>query len=179
MQIKYHIELSDDYFPTIFRSEGITEPEKQKARIKKEYQDLNKFLSDHKNSGKSVISFVKYSPEGKELRRMKITVIEDQMKDGKYIEDSEEASNVMSYGLNVHPSLIGSSPGKSKTINGTEARELWIIKQSQMKPFRDRLLMPLYLIKKINKWPDDIHFAIPNMVLTTLDKGTGSEKKIS
>lgn len=179
MQIKYHIELSDDYFPTIFRAEGITEPEAQKARIKKEYQDLNKFLNDHKNSGKSVISFVKYSPEGKELRRMKVTVIEDQMKDGKYIEDSEEASNVMSYGMNVHPSLIGSSPGKSKTINGTEARELWIIKQSQMKPFRDRLLMPLYLIKAINGWPQDIHFAIPNMVLTTLDKGTGSEKKIS
>ena len=179
MQIKYHIELSDSYFPDIFKIEGITDPEKQKARIKKEYSDLNKFLSDHKNSGKSVISFVKYSPDGKEMRKMKITVIDDLMKDGKYIEDSEEASNVMSYGLNVHPSLIGSSPGKSKTINGTEARELWIIKQSQMKPFRDRLLMPLYLIKAINGWPKDIHFAIPNMVLTTLDKGTGSEKKIS
>jgi len=179
MQIKYHIELSEDYFPSIFRSEGITDQEKQKARIKKEYSDLNKFLSDHRNSGKSVISFVKYSPDGKELRKMKINVIDDQMKDGKYIEDSEEASNVMSYGMNVHPSLIGSSPGKSKTINGTEARELWIIKQSQMKPFRDRLLMPLYLIKAINKWPKDIVFAIPNMVLTTLDNGTGSEKKIS
>ncbi|MGE5318497.1 MAG: hypothetical protein ACM3ME_10920, partial [Chloroflexota bacterium] len=54
MQIKYHIELSDDYFPSIFRSEGITEPEKQKARIIQEYTNLNKFLSDHKNSGKSV-----------------------------------------------------------------------------------------------------------------------------
>lgn len=180
MEIKYHIELSDDYFPTIFKSEGITEPEKQKARIKLEYDNLNKFLSDHKNSGKSVISYIKYSADGtKEMHRMKVNVIDNKWKDGMYIEDSEEASNVMSYGLGVHPSLIGSSPGKAKTINGTEARELWIIKQSQMKPMRDRLLMPLYLIKAINKWPAEIQFAIPNMKLTTLDKGTGSEKTIS
>jgi hypothetical protein len=179
MEIKYHIELSDDYFPSIFRSEGITEPEKHKARIIQEYTNLNKFLSDHKNSGKSVISYIKYSPDGNEMHRMTINVIEQKSLDGKYIEDSEEASNVMSYGMGVHPSLIGSSPGKAKTINGTEARELWIIKQAQLKPMRDRLLMPLNLIKAVNEWPKEIVFAIPNMMLTTLDKGTGSEKTIS
>jgi hypothetical protein len=85
----------------------------------------------------------------------------------------------MSYGLGVHPSLIGSAPGKAKTINGTEARELFIIKQTLMTPMRDRLLMPLNLIKSINEWPKDIVFKIPNIELTTLDKGTGSQKVIS
>jgi len=179
MVIKYHVELSEDYFAVIFTQEGITGDEEKKARIKKEYADLNKFLSNVRNSGKSVISFVKYSPDGKELRRMKINVIENLFKGGEYLDDSEEASNIMSYGMGVHPSLIGSAPGKGKTINGTEARELWIIKQALMKPIRDRLLMPLYLIKAINKWPEDIHFSIPNIELTTLDKGTGSEKVIS
>jgi len=179
MVIKYHVELSEDYFPKIFAEEGITADEDKKARVKLEYGNLNKFLSNQKNSGKSVISFVSYTPEGKEKRRMKINVIENLFKGGEYIDDSEEASNIMSYGLGVHPSLIGSAPGKAKTINGTEARELWIIKQAQMKPIRDRLLMPLYLIKAINGWPEDIHFAVPNIELTTLDKGTGSQKVIS
>jgi hypothetical protein len=85
----------------------------------------------------------------------------------------------MSYALGVHPSLIGSAPGKAKTINGTEARELWIIKQALMKPIRDRLIQPLNLIKAINKWPENIFFAIPNLQLTTLDAGTGSEKVVS
>lgn len=179
MVIKYHVELSEDYFPKIFSEEGITEDEKKKARVKAEYAALNKFLSSQKNSGKSVISFVSFTPDGKEKRRMKINVLENLFKGGEYIDDSEEASNIMSYGMGVHPSLIGSAPGKSKTINGTEARELWIIKQALMKPMRDRLLMPLNLIKAINEWPKEIVFAIPNIELTTLDKGTGSEKVIS
>jgi hypothetical protein len=179
MVIKYHVELSEDYFPRIFAEEGITADADKKTRIKKEYTDLNRFLGNQKNSGKSVISFVRYSPEGKELRRMKINVLENNFKGGEYLDDSEEASNIMSYALGVHPSLIGSSPGKAKTINGTEARELWIIKQALMKPIRDRLLYPLYLIKAINGWPEEIHFAIPNIMLTTLDEGTGSKKVTS
>lgn len=179
MVIKYHVELSDDYFPKIFAEEGITNDEDKKARVKKEYTNLNKFLSNQKNSGKSVISFVTHDPQGHEKRRMKITVLENKFKGGEYIDDSEEASNIMSYGMGVHPSLIGSSPGKTKTINGTEARELWIIKQALMQPMRDRLLMPLNLIKAINNWPKDIVFKIPSVVLTTLDNGTGSQKVIS
>ena len=86
---------------------------------------------------------------------------------------------VVSYAQGVHVSLIGASPGKGKSINGTEARELFIIKQALLKPIRDRLLMPLYIVKAINGWPDDIYFTIPNLELTTLDKGTGSQKVIS
>jgi len=179
MSIKYHVELSSDYFENIFKEEGITTDELKKARIKKEYADLNKFLSGTKNSGKSVISFVRYAPDGKEMRRMKITVIEKTKDGGEYIEDSEEASNIMSYGIGVHPSLIGSSPGKSKTINGTEARELFIIKQALLRPLKDRILMPLNLIKNFNGWDSTISFDIPNMQLTTLDQGTGSQKVIS
>jgi hypothetical protein len=46
------------------------------------------------------------------------------------------------------------------------------------KPFRDRILRVLYLIKAINKWDPDLHFTIPNIALTTLDKNkTGTETK--
>lgn len=179
MNIKYHVELSDDYFTRIFKSENISDPQKQEERMKKEYTDLNNFLGKSENSGKSVISFVRYDAQGKELRRMKINVLKKEITGGEYIEDSEESSNILSYGLGVHPSLIGANPGKNKNINGTEARELFIIKQAITKPIRDRLLRPFYIIKKYNQWPDDIDFAIPNLVLTTLDQGTGSQKIIS
>jgi hypothetical protein len=80
--------------------------------------------------------------------------------------------------MGVHPSLQGASPGKGKTINGTEARELFIIKQALTKPIRDLLLQPLYLVKEINGWPKDLDFIIPNIMLTTLDKNTGAVKQI-
>jgi hypothetical protein len=80
--------------------------------------------------------------------------------------------------MGVHPSLQGASPGKSKTINGTEARELFIIKQALTKPLRQALLLPLYIVKAMNGWDRDIHFVIPNIMLETLDKGTGATKNI-
>lgn len=179
MVIKYHVELSDDYFKSIFQAEKITEDSAKQERIKKEYNDLNRFLSTVKNTGKTVISFIRYDAQGKELRRMKINVIDNKFTGGEYIEDSEEASNIISYGLGVHPSLIGSSPGKNKNISGSEARELFIIKQSMLRPLRDRLLRPLYIIKAFNNWPEDIDFVIPNTTLKTLDSGSGSERVIS
>ncbi len=179
MVIKYHVELSDDYFDKIFTAEGLKTHAEKQERIRKEYNDLNRFLSTVKNTGKTVISFIRYDAQGKELRRMKINVIDNKFTGGEYIEDSEEASNIISYGLGVHPSLIGSSPGKNKNISGSEARELFIIKQSLLRPLRDRLLRPLYIIKAFNNWPEDIDFVIPNTTLKTLDSGTGSEKVIS
>jgi len=176
MTLKYHIELDKDYFPDIFRDERIIDEKKQKERIKKEFENLNDFLSNKENTGKSIISYTIYTPDGTEKRKMKINVLENHFKGGEYIEDSEEGSNIMNFAMGVHPSLIGSSPGKTKTINGTEARELYLIKQSLQKPIRDRILKPLYIVKVINGWDPRLHFTIPNIQLTTLDEGKETEK---
>ncbi|HUW07898.1 MAG TPA: hypothetical protein VMW01_16755 [Williamwhitmania sp.] len=178
MTIKYHVQLSDNYWDVLYKAEGIVDIDKKKARRVKELEDINKFLTDTKNTGRSIISYIKYK-EGKSEAMMTVTAIDNKFAGGEYLDDLEEVSNVISYGMNVHPSLIGSAPGKNTTINGTEARELFIIKQAMMKPFRDRLLLPLYVVKAINNWPVDIFFTIPDIELTTLDQGTGSKKTIS
>lgn len=181
MTIRYIIYLSDDYFPDIFAREGIKKVDAMKARIKKEYEDLNKYLTGLKNTGKSMISFYKASPDGKKQYRIEIQTVKNEFKGGEYLEDSGEVSNMIAYTLGVHPSLIGATPGKnSGSFSGTDKRELFIIKQALLKPIRDRLLRPLYLVKAVNKWPADIHFAIPNIELTTLDKNkTGVETKVA
>jgi len=181
ISVKYIVSLAPDYFQDIFRREKITDEKKQLERIKKEYADIKKFLKDAENAGKSIITMQKKDPNGQPYPNIKIEVVGGNKKEGgDYIEDSEEVSNIISYGMLVHPSLVGASPGKNKPINGTEARELYILKQAQIKPLRDRILRPLYVIKAINRWPDDLHFVIPNLELTTLDKSkTGSVTKIS
>ncbi|MCD7851891.1 MAG: hypothetical protein LUH63_20515 [Parabacteroides sp.] len=40
------------------------------------------------------------------------------------------------------------------------------------------MLLPLYLAKEINGWDSSIEFGVKNIMLTTLDKNTGSEKSI-
>jgi hypothetical protein len=179
--VKYIVSLAPGYFKEVFTREKITDEKKQLERLKKEYADIKKFLKDAENAGKSIITMQKTDPKGQPYPMIKIDVINAGKKEGgDYIEDSEEVSNIIAYGMMVQPSLIGPTPGKNKTINGTEARELFIIKQALLKPFRDLILRPFYIIKAINNWPKDLHFVIPNLELTTLDKNkTGSETKVN
>jgi len=178
MVLKYHIELHPQFWQKLFDARKADTEEKKKVAKTQWLTNLNNFLANAENAGKTFIS--EKMQMGPELSSMvTINAIKNEFTGGEYLGDLEEVSNILSYGMGVHPSLIGSSPGKTKTINGTEARELFIIKQALMKPFRDRLLFPLYLIKAINGWPDDLHFIIPNMELTTTDNGTGAQKVIS
>lgn len=181
ISVRYIVSLAPNYFQEIFKREKITSEDEQLKRIKKEYADIRKFLKNSENVGGSIITFQKNDPAGAPYPMIKIEAIVPGRKEGgEYIEDSEEVSNIISYGMLVHPSLVGASPGKNKNISGTEARELFILKQAMFKPFRDRILRPLYLIKAVNNWPKDLHFVIPNIELVTLDKDkTGSVTKVS
>lgn len=172
MTIKYQIILSEEYFPFIFAQEGITDPKAQKTRVAKEFENLNKFLTDTKNTAKSIISFAKkfHTPKGAEmLSLIDIKPIENNFKGGEYIQDSEEASNIICFALGVHPAIIGASPGKNGSINGTEARELFNLKRALLFPYRWQMLRILYAIKRFNKWPENLYFSIDDVALTTLD----------
>jgi hypothetical protein len=170
MVIKYLIELHKDYFGNLFKAESINDPTKQKERKVKEIDNIKNFLSGIDNQNKSWFSTYYIDPNGKEQKMVRIERIGADKEGGDYIEDSEEASNIISYAMGVHPSLIGSSPGNNKSINGTEARELFTMKQALEKLTRDIHLQPFYLISEFNGW--DLEFDIPDLMLTTLDKKT-------
>lgn len=180
MVLKYHVKINKEFFTKLFTSEGIDVNDKAavKARRKKFFDQMNNFLSSEENAGASFVSHFEYDKvKNFEIQDIIITPIESTFKGGEYLEDSEEVTNVICYAFEIQPSLIGAS-GKSGNINGTEARELFIIKQAMMKPIRDLLVLPLYIVKEINGWDKDIHFVIPNIMLTTLDKNTGAVKSI-
>jgi len=173
--VKYVVELGPNYFEEIFKRERIMDEKAKTARIKKEYGDINNFLKGVKNTNKSIITHQKLDPKGSPYPMITIKVIDNKTIGGELIADNEEVANIMGYGMGVHPSLVGAAPGKTKSINGTEARELFILKQATLKPIRDLLLYPFYLIKAINAWPEDCFFTVPNIQLTTLDNDkTGS-----
>ena len=124
-----------------------------------------------------MISFTRKASDGKPLPTIEIEVLENKFKGGEYLEDSSDASSMIAYSLGNHATLVGSAPArKGSNMSGSDKRELFIIKQALLKPLRDILLKPFYVIKKINKWDKNLQFTIPNIVLTTLDQGTGSKE---
>lgn len=177
--VRFHVKIKNTFFEDLYKTENIIDEKEKTKRRKKVLDDLDEFLAGSENAGKAFISTFKYNAGSKENEfNFIIDPVKSEINGGEYIADSEEANNIICYAMGVHPSIIGASPGKNKSINGTEARELFIIKQAMTKPIRDMLLAPLYVTKEINGWPKDIHFVIPNIMLTTLDQGTGSVKSI-
>ncbi len=175
--IKYQVEVHKDYWDNICREEKITDLEKKAERVKKEKENIKNFLTGLENSGKLWITGYYVDPNGREVKMVRINVIDDSKEGGDWIEDSEEASNMICYADNIHPNLVGATPGKNKSNqSGSVQRELFTMKQALEKPYHDILLEPLFVIKEYNKW-EDFEYDVPVITLTTLDKGKDSEEQ--
>ena len=184
--VKYIIYLSPKYFKNIFKDEGIdpTDEAAQRARIDQEHSMFSEFLAGSENAGRGIVALkemVNTSMGSKEEKYIEIVPVNIEREGGEFIDDSEEVSNIISYVMGVHSSLIGSTPGKSKgSFSGTDKRELFMMKQALMRPYRDRLLRPLSLIKQFNNWDKNMVWAVPDYEFTTLDQNkSGQQTKIN
>lgn len=183
LSLRFIIYVSDKYWDILLNEKGINKNELEKVKAAKaaEVQRFQDFLSSHKQAGKGMVATKRLIPSGSsaiEEKYIEIVALPIDIKGGEYIEDSEEVSNIMSYAMGVHPSLIGSTPGKNKgSFSGTDKRELFMIKSAMMKPYRDRMLRVFNVIKRFNKWDKDTVFVVPEMEFTTLDKNkTGKQE---
>lgn len=174
--VKFIIYISQKYFDDIFLKEGIdrSNVKEVKARVDKEKEKFNEFLTGAVNMNKSIMAIKDYVMSGSsalENKWIEIVPINNKMEGGEYITDIETAANIMCYAMGVHPNLIGATPGKSSgSMSGTDKRELFLMKQALMKPIVDRSLRVLKIIKRVNKWDPDIAVTVPEYIFTTLDK---------
>jgi len=179
MVARHIVYIKEDFWTRLYKEKGADSQEKRKD-VKRDFLDsLDKFLSGAENAGTSIVTNFQYDPmKGIEQKDILIEDIDKDKKGGDYIEDSEESSNVLCYGMGVHSSILGNSPGKSKTINGTEARELFVIQQALSKYVQKLCCQPLYFVKEMNGWDENLEFAISNLQLTTLDANSGAQRQI-
>lgn len=176
--VSYHVEIHREYWRDLFRIEHITDREKQQERINKEKKNIEDFLLGIQNQGKVWISGYYSSPDGKgETHMVRITRVDGTAAGGDYSSDIEEANNVLSYADNTHPNLIGAAPGKSGMNNsGSDKRELFTLKQSLEKPFKDLLRTSIDVIIGYNGWKGKVDLDMPMVLLTTLDKNTDAKE---
>lgn len=182
--VKYIIYVSPDYFADIFKKEHIPETDLQgrKARIEKEKQAIVDLLSGEENANKAIMTLKKMIPSANggavEQKWIEIVPIQNDLKGGEYIDDTESTANIICYAMGVHSALIGATPGKnSNALGGSNARELYLIKQAMMKPMVDRCLRSLKVIKEYNKWDKDIYITIPEYIFTTLDQNKSGKQE--
>ena len=173
--IKYQIEISNKYWESIFKSEGITDRLKQKERVIKEKQNILDFLTGAENAGKALFSTFYINPNGDEQHDVVITKIDDDKEGGDWSTDIQEAVNMFCFTMRVHSNLVGSVPGKGQTNNsGSDKRELYTIAQALQKPYHDLLFVPHRIIIKYNKWK--AYPECPFIMLTTLDENKDAKQ---
>lgn len=175
--IRYQVEVLSEYWDNVCDQENITDPVKRQERIKQEKQNIRDFVTGIHNSGKVWITGYYVDPYGHDQHMVKINVIDAGKEGGDWSEDTQEASNVLCYGTNIHPNLVGAVPGKSQSNNsGSDKRELFTLKQTLETAFRDMLLAVHELIVSFNGWEGKVVPSVPVVLLTTLDKGTDAKK---
>lgn len=160
MTIKYHIEIPDDYFTNRYPSPDYTREQREAVRTRI-LSEMNDFLSDVENSGKTFVSFNFFNKlKGEYLTGWKINVIDNKLKDDAYLPDSQAANSEILFAIGVDPCLIGSGmPGGSLGAgSGSDKREAFWQLNAEMGIYRQISLEPLYFIRDFNKWPSDIEF---------------------
>ena len=174
--IKYQIEISDKYWESIFRAEGITDRVKMKKRIAEEKRNILDFLTGAENSGKVWFSQFYVNPNGDVQHDVVITKIDDSKEGGDWQTDIQEAVNMICFTMRVHSNLVGSVPGSAQTNNsGSDKRELYTIAHALQKPYHDLLFTPHRLIVQFNGWKG-VEIVSPFVMLSTLDENRDAKE---
>ena len=175
--IPYLVEIHNDYWRGIFKEEHITNQEDQKKRKLQEKEKIKSFISGIENSGKLWVAGYYTTPDGKEVNMVKITRIDTSKDGGDYSDDIAESNNMQCYADNIHPNLVGATPGKSQTNNsGSDKRELFTLKQSIEKAFHDLMETVHWVVIYFNHWEDKVYPDVPLIMLTTLDENKDAKK---
>ena len=169
--IKYQIEISNKYWDSIFKSEGITDRREQQKRIVREKQQILDFLTGVENAGKVWFSTFYVAPTGEVQHEVVINKIDSDSKEGgDWSTDIQEAVNMFCFTMRVHSNLVGSVPGKSQTNNsGSDKRELYTIAQALQKPYHDLLFTVHQMIIRFNGW-QGCKVDVPFIQLTLLSE---------
>ena len=181
MSIKYQIEIADWWWSWKYPKWDSLDDKARKVIMTAEVKAINDFLKGAEAAGKSIITVLKHDPHtGKDMKGWTITVIDDKLKDGAYIEDSQEASSHMLYALSVDGTLIGSTPGKGMGGgSGSDKRVAFNIYISMCVSHQDIILDPLHFIRDYNGWDPDLTFRFKNTLITTMDKGKETQQQTS
>ena len=169
--VKYQVEVHKDYWYNICEEEHISDPLEIAKRIKQEKENIKNFVAGIENSGKVWITGYYIDPNGKENRMVRINLIDTSKEGGDWSEDIQEAANMTCYGDNIHPNLVGATPGKSQSNNsGSDKRELFTLKQSIEKAWHDIMLKVHEVVIWFNGWEEQVEPDVPMLMLTTLDE---------
>lgn len=167
--IKYLIVVADWYWKAKYKDWDEKTQDEQLATYKEELDGFENTMKGSEKAGKSLMTFKKYNPAtNKEETAWQVEAIDNKIKDGQYIEDSQEASSHLLFALDLDSSLVGAGPGKKMGEgSGSDKRVAYNMHILNTKPHQDIILDPLNFISDYNGW--GVTFWFRNYLIATQD----------
>lgn len=166
------VYVHTDYLAKLYSQNNINDENKRAELRNKLWNSINTFLKDRSQNGSTLLSFSFTGTDGKEHDAFRIVDIPSTSKseaDAKKTE-LQEISSIIFFSMQINPALIGSIPGSSSSSGGTFQRELYLLKQLNMKPTQQIVLSVFDVISKFNEWDKHLVWRIQENSLTTLDR---------
>lgn len=181
--VKHIIYIADGYFKEKEEQMRIAKDDHEARRklhdeVVKQITDV---LAGEDNAGKAIVTKKHLMPNGTGMtmeKYIEIETIKNDISGGEYLTDYETGANIISYAMDVHPSLIGATPGKnSNSLSGSNIREIFIMKQSLSKPMAYLALQWWPVVRQINGWDRNLEIVVQDSLFTTLDQNKSGEIK--
>ena len=157
LNIKYHIEVSSHWWNWKYEGFDNFDAKKKSKLMTAEVTAFEKKMKGNDKSGNSIMTTFYSDPNfAKEYPGWRINAIDDKVKSGAYIDDSNEASSHLLFALGMDPAIIGSQPGsKLGAGSGSDKRVAFNIYSDLIKAHQELILEPLNFIAEYNDWRVD------------------------
>lgn len=185
LTIKYIIKVPEWWWEWKYK-DWLAKSEKDRLKlIKLEKEEFEKFFKGDRQ-GNSMMYTQRDSTHNKTYSDWEVVVVDDKMKTGMYIEDSQEADAHIFKNLGVDATLFGNGTGKDRSGagSGSDKRVAWNNYIMMTKPHQDIILKPLQLISRWNGWQERLAgegqrlvWWMKNYQIARLDSGSETEEK--
>lgn len=179
---KWHVQIPYAFWDKKFPREDYKGIEERKAAIEEYMDQIENNICSQENADKPIFTFFEINPNnGKTEEQWIITPLDNKSKEGDRLVTSAAANSEIMFSMMLNPNVLGAGmPGGVYSGNqgGSNIREAFLVNIANAWLDRQNLLDPLEAYLQYNGITD-VQLRFRNTILTTLDTGAGTTKKLS
>lgn len=178
---KWHIQIPYAFWDKKFPKEDYPDINSRMAAIEAYMDSIEENLTGHENANKPLFTMFELNQNGRAEEQWIITALDNKSKDGDNLITSAAANSEILFSLMLNPNVLGAGmPGGTYAGNqgGSNIREAFLVNIANAWIDRQNLLDPLEAFLHFNG-KTDIQLRFRSTILTTLDTGAGTTKKLS
>ncbi len=179
---KWHVQIPYSFWDRKFPVTEYKDISARQSAIEEYMDKIEANLCGADNADKPIFTFFEINPNnGKTEEQWIITALDNKYKENDKLITSAAANSEILFSLMLNPNVLGAGmPGGIYSGNqgGSNIREAFLVNIANAWLDRQNLLDPLELFLNFNG-VKDVQLRFRNTILTTLDTGAGTTKKLS